>query len=107
MGTLAYGKNEQAGFLGRDIMEQKDYSEETAKKIDEEIRSLVNEAYTRAKDLLTKNRDKLDKLARALVEKEVMDIDESRVLLDMAIEPESQPQKKPASDKTNPTTEKT
>jgi len=107
MGTLAYGKNDQAGFLGRDIMQQKDYSEETAKKIDEEIRSLVNEAYTRAKDLLTKNRDKLDKLAKALVEKEVMNIDESRTLLDMVIEPESQPQKKPASDKTNSTTEKT
>ena len=84
MGPLAYGKNEQPGFLGRDIMQQKDYSEETAKKIDEEVLSLVNEAYTRAKNLLTKNRDQLDKIAKALVEKEVIDIDESRVLLGMA-----------------------
>jgi cell division protease FtsH len=81
MGTLAYGKNEQAGFLGRDLMQQKDYSDETAKKIDEEVRHLVNQSYNRAKDLLTKNRDKLDKLALALVEKEVMTIDESLVLL--------------------------
>jgi len=91
MGTLAYGKNEQAGFLGRDLMQQKDYSEETAKKIDEEIRSLVNSCYTRAKKLLTESRDKLDKLALALVEKEVMDIDESRILLGMVPEPDAQP----------------
>ena len=107
MGTLAYGKNDQAGFLGRDLMQQKDYSEETAKKIDEEIRSLVNEAYTRAKDLLTKNRDKLDKLAKALVEKEVMNIDESRTLLDMVIAPKPQTQEKPASNNSNSETEKT
>jgi len=107
MGTLAYGKSEQAGFLGRDLMQQKDYSEETAKKIDEEIRNLVNEAYTRAKDLLTKNRDKLDKLAKALVEKEVLDIDESRALLGMAPKPEPQPKEKPSSDKTDSPTQKT
>jgi len=100
MGTLAYGKNDEVGFLGRDLMQQKDYSEETAKKIDEEIRNLVNEAYLRAKDLLTKNRDKLDKLAKALVEKEVLDIDESRVLLDMVLKTEPQPKEKPSSDKT-------
>jgi len=87
MGTLAYGKSEQPGFLGRDLMQQKDYSEETAKKIDEEVRRLVNQAHDRAKDLLTKNRDKLDILANALVEKEVLDIDETRVLLGMAPEP--------------------
>ncbi|HQP10996.1 MAG TPA: cell division protein FtsH, partial [Candidatus Omnitrophota bacterium] len=84
MGSLAYGKNEQLGFLGRDFMQQKDYSEETAKKIDEEVRSLVNAAYTRAKKLLTENRDKLDILASTLVEKEVLDIDEARRLLGMA-----------------------
>jgi len=84
LGTLAYGKNEQMGFLGRDLMQQKDYSEETAKEIDEEVRNLVNQAYIRAKNLLTKNHDKLDKLARALVEKEVLDIDETRELLGMA-----------------------
>ena len=87
MGTLAYGKNEQMGFLGRDLMQQKDYSEETAKKIDEEVRNLVNQAYNRAKDLLLKNKDKLDKLAAALVEKEVMDIDEARLLLGLAEAP--------------------
>jgi cell division protease FtsH len=107
MGTLAYGKNEQAGFLGRDIMQQKDYSEETAKKIDEEVRSLVNEAYMRAKDILTTNRLKLDKLSKALVEKEVIDIDEARVLLDMAVKPEPLPQEKSATEQAGPSTEET
>jgi len=100
MGTLAYGKNDQAGFLGRDLMQQKDYSDETAKKIDEEVRTLVNQSYNRAKDLLTKNRDKLDKMALALVEKEVMTIDESLVLLGMADEQKSQKQEESSSDKT-------
>ncbi|MCK5012596.1 MAG: ATP-dependent zinc metalloprotease FtsH [Candidatus Omnitrophica bacterium] len=94
MGTLAYGKNEQLGFLGRDLMQQKDYSEETAKKIDEEVRSLVNQCYSRAKKLLTENRDKMDQLAQALVEKEVIDIDETRVLLGMT------PSKEPPSEET-------
>ncbi|MCK5180273.1 MAG: AAA family ATPase, partial [Candidatus Omnitrophica bacterium] len=93
MGTLAYGKNEQLGFLGRDLMQQKDYSEETAKKIDEEVRNLVNQAYTRAKKLLTENSAKLDKLAQALVEKEVMDIDETLRLLGMAPKEEPEPEK--------------
>jgi len=90
MGALAYGKNEQLGFLGRDIMQQKDYSEETAKKIDEEVRELVNQAHNRAKKVLVENRDKLDKLAKALVEKEVLNIDEARTLLGME-EPSSKP----------------
>ena len=76
------------------------------KKIDEEVRSLVNESYTRAKDILTKNRDKLDKLSAALVEKEVIDIDESRILLDMAIESTPQTQEKPASDQADPPSQK-
>lgn len=84
MGTLTYGKTEQLGFLGRDLMQQKDYSEETAKKIDEEVRNLVNQAYGRARNILTENRSKLDKLAGALVEKETIDIDEARALLGMA-----------------------
>jgi len=102
MGTLAYGKNEQLGFLGRDLMQQKDYSEETAKKIDDEVRDLVSQAYTRAKNLLTKSRDKLDKLALALVEKEVMDIDEALVLLEMPPKTEANPETKSSPDNGKP-----
>jgi len=91
MGTMAYGKREQQHFLGRDLYETKDYSEETAKQIDEEVRGLVTSAYNRAKKLLTENRGKLDTLAKTLVEKEVIDIDEARVMLNMPA-----PEKPPA-----------
>lgn len=81
LGTMALGKREGPHFLGRDIMEQKDYSDDTAQKIDDEVRNFVNQAYTRAKKLLTDNIDKLDCLARLLIEKEMMSIDETKELL--------------------------
>ncbi len=81
LGKQAYGQHEHQQFLGRDLMQHKDYSDETASKIDQEVQELVDNAYKRAKDLLTKNRDKMDLLAKRLVEKEVVDIDETRTLL--------------------------
>ncbi len=83
LGTLAYGQREHQPFLGRDLMEQKNYSEETAKRIDEEVRRFVAEAHSRARALLKENRDKLDKLAQKLIEKEIMDIDEAKALFGM------------------------
>ncbi len=80
---LAFGKQGQQMFLGRDFFEEKNYSEETARKIDDEVHNLVHEAHARAKSLLTGNRDKLDALAKRLVEKETIDIEEARVLLAM------------------------
>jgi cell division protease FtsH len=78
---LAYGKQNQQMFLGRDLFDEKNYSEETARRIDEEINSLVHESYETAKKLLTDHRDKLDLLARRLIEKETIDVEEARVLL--------------------------
>jgi cell division protease FtsH len=78
---LAFGKQSQQMFLGRDLFDGKDYSEETARKIDEEIHSLVHESYEKAKKLLTDHRDKMDLLAKRLIEKETMDIEEARLLL--------------------------
>jgi len=85
IGTVSYNGNAHARFLGRDLMEERQYSEETAKKIDQEILVLVNTAYARAEKLLKDNRDKLDKLAQRLMEKEVMDIEEARILLGMPL----------------------
>lgn len=87
VGRLAYGVGHGPHFLGRDFMEQKDYSEDTAKNIDREVLELVNQAYNRAKKLLSDNRDKLDLLARRLIEKEVIDVEEARVLLGIKEEP--------------------
>ena len=78
---LAFGKQGHQMFLGRDLFDEKDYSEETASKIDEEIHALVHESYDKAKKLLLEHREKLDLLAKRLIEKETIDIEEARVLL--------------------------
>lgn len=80
---LAFGNQQHPMFLGRDIFEEKNYSEETSRKIDEEVHALVHESYNRAKSLLLEHRDKMDLLAKRLIEKETMDIEEARVLLHM------------------------
>ncbi len=80
---LAFGKQGQQMFLGRDLFDEKDYSEETARKIDEEIHNIVHEAYERAKSLLLEHRDKLEALAKRLIEKETLDIEEARAFLNI------------------------
>ncbi len=73
LGNLTFGKSQQQVFLGRDLMREKDYSEDTAVKIDEEVRAIINESYNRAKALITQNRQKLDALSKELLEKEVLE----------------------------------
>jgi len=81
LGNVTLGRREGLIFLGRDIMEEKNYSEETARLIDEEVKKIVDEAYTKAKDLLQHNLDKLKVLSNALLEKEVLDGEEVKRLL--------------------------
>ena len=76
LGPMVYGQKEELIFLGREISEQRDYSESIAEKIDKEIRSLVNEAYTQAKVLLGKYRNELDAVANRLLEVETLSRDE-------------------------------
>ena len=73
LGHLTFGRPHEQIFLGRDITEEKDYSEETARVIDQEVRKIVDECYARARELLKKNKAKLKLLAETLLEKEVMD----------------------------------
>jgi len=73
LGPITLGRKEHQIFLGRDISEQRDYSEEIANKIDKEVRKIIETAYTRAKDILTKNKGKLKKVARNLMERETLD----------------------------------
>jgi cell division protease FtsH len=84
LGRRAYGRSSQPSFLGRDLFDEKDYSDATAEAIDGEVKKLVDRAYTRAKKLITENRDKLDLIASRLMDKEVMDIEEARTLLGMS-----------------------
>ena len=73
IGPITLGRKEHEIFLGRDISEQRDYSEEVANKIDKEVSKIIETAYTRAKDVLTKNKSKLKKIARNLIERETLE----------------------------------
>ncbi len=81
LGHLTVGRRHAQVFLGRDITEEKNYSEETAKIIDEEVKKIVNECYDTAKNKLLENKDKLDLLAMELMKKETMDENDVRKLL--------------------------
>ncbi len=73
LGPLTFGKKEEQIFLGREFSQHRDYSEETARLIDDEVRALVTKSYEKAKDILQKNLTTLHQLANALLEKEVLD----------------------------------
>ena len=81
LGPVALGRQNGNVFLGRDIASDRDFSDETAAAIDEEVRNLVDQAYRRAKEVLTGNRYILDKLSEMLVEKETVDAEELQELL--------------------------
>ena len=81
LGPVALGRQSGNVFMGRDIASDRDFSDETAAVIDEEVRGLVEEAYTRAKDVLVSNRSVLDKIAEMLIEKETVDSDELQTIL--------------------------
>lgn len=81
IGNRALGRSHGPIFLGRDMVEEKDYSEDTAKVVDEEVKRIVDESYVRARKLIVNNLDKLKLLANALLEKEVLDAVEAEKLL--------------------------
>ena len=80
LGHLTFGHKEEQIFLGRDMLEERNYSDQTALLIDQEIRKIVDECYERAKKELLAHQDKLKLLAERLLEKEIMEVAEIRVL---------------------------
>ncbi len=82
LGPLAYGKKEEAIFLGREIAQHRDYSEDTAIRIDREVHGIVTNAYNNAYSLLENNRDTLERIALALLDREVLDATELRLLME-------------------------
>ena len=72
LGPMVYGQKEELIFLGREISEQRDYSEAVAEQIDDEVRHLVNESYAKAQQILLQYRDKLDAVAQKLLETETL-----------------------------------
>ena len=82
MGMVEYGEHEDYVFLGRDISRARDYSEATAEQIDREVRKLVDDAYDRANTMLLANREKLEVIAKALLEFETLDGEQIREIIE-------------------------
>jgi cell division protease FtsH len=76
LGPVTYGEKEELIFLGRELSEQRNYSDETAEEIDEEVKRIVSDAYKTAKNLLLQYRHILDTVAKRLLEQETLDADE-------------------------------
>jgi cell division protease FtsH len=81
LGPLTFGDREELVFLGREIAEQRNYSDEVAEEIDQEVRRIVEEAYRRARNILTTYRDKLDVIARHLIQVETIERPEFEALV--------------------------
>ncbi len=73
LGPLSYGKKEEAIFLGREFAQHQDFSENTARQIDDEVKSIVEVAYKQAHELVTQHKKSLDRIARRLLEKETLE----------------------------------
>jgi len=82
LGPLAFGKKDELVFLGREISEQRNYSDEVAYQIDQEIRELVEAAHQRAKQILSTHADKLDAIAQLLIAEETIEGDQLEALFD-------------------------
>ncbi|ACO33862.1 MULTISPECIES: ATP-dependent zinc metalloprotease FtsH [Acidobacterium] len=82
LGPLTYGKKEEQIFLGREIAQHRDFSEETARQIDAEVRSLVDEAYRASYQLLNDNQPIMHKMAAALLERETIDANDIRMIIE-------------------------
>ncbi|MBQ7558863.1 MAG: hypothetical protein IJT20_01255 [Synergistaceae bacterium] len=82
IGLVKLGKKREEIFLGRDISEDRNYSEEVAYAIDKEVKKIIDDCYERAKEILTERRALLDKIAEVLLEREVLDAEEFNELVE-------------------------
>ena len=82
LGPLTFGKKEEQIFLGREIAQHRDFSEETARQIDLEVRRLIDEAYQAAHSILDSHKDAMHRIAAALLERETIDAEEVKMLLE-------------------------
>ena len=82
LGPLTFGKKEEQIFLGREIAQHRDYSEATAVKIDDEVRRMIGQGYNTAKGILAENNDTLVRIAVALLEREVLDANEIKLIIE-------------------------
>ena len=88
IGPITLGRRHGNPFLGRDIFEDRNYSDEVARLIDEEVRNFIETNYKRAKEILQQNRDKMEKLVAVLLQKETLEKDEIDEILSDGKNPE-------------------
>jgi cell division protease FtsH len=81
MGALQFGQQDELVFLGRELAEQRDYSEEVAEQIDAEVRRIVTESHARVRALMTTHLDQLHAIARALLERETLNSDDLHAII--------------------------
>jgi len=81
LGPLFFGRKDEMIFLGRDMMSHNEYSENTAKQIDGEVKNIINKAYQNSKKIISSNMDKLDRIAQLLLERESLSSDELKEVL--------------------------
>ncbi|MEW6680796.1 MAG: cell division protein FtsH, partial [bacterium] len=81
LGPLTFGRKHEEVFLGRDFLKEKNYSEEIAGKIDKEIGKIITSLYNRASEIISLNKEKLEKLATSLIEKEILEAEDINKIL--------------------------
>ncbi|HEX6434400.1 MAG TPA: cell division protein FtsH, partial [Gemmatimonadales bacterium] len=103
IGPLAVGDKEQEIFLGREFAQRREISERTAQMVDDEVKRLIDEAYSRASLILSENRELLDRIAQALLDRETIDREDlDRLVKNQPLPPRSLPPAEPAAAPTNP-----
>jgi cell division protease FtsH len=95
LGPLTFGKKEEQIFLGREISQHRDFSEDTAIKIDQEVRKIVSEQYERARNIITENRETMIRLSETLLERESLDgVQIRRIVAGLPLDEEQPPASK-------------
>jgi cell division protease FtsH len=107
LGPMIYGQKEEMIFLGREISEQRDYSESVAEEIDSEVRSLVSWAYDEARRLITENRAQLDLIADRLLEAETIDAEDFLALMGEIVPKSAKPAPSSAKPRSNEGSDRT
>ena len=96
LGPLTFGKKEQQIFLGREIAQHRDFSEDTAIKIDAEVRTIIGKGYSQAHTIIETHREALERVAQALLDREVLDVNEINLLIEGKPLPEKPPAAPPS-----------
>jgi len=103
LGPLTFGKKEEQIFLGREIAQHQDYSEDTAIKIDQEVKRIVLEQYERARNIIVENREALKNLAEELLSRETLDaVQIRRIVAGLPLDDDDRPSHKPQTDPDKP-----